>query len=192
MEEEAMKFLIFNILVVAALGYLLYERGMLEGSTAGEAAERAVSTMEQKVKPIIEELSKPTKQEEARHTNERKDEEGYVAAQINTDTAAVPPRQMVPPEQSLGGPPKQTEIEPSPVTTKQTEIEPSPVTTKQTAAINGPVPPEVAARRKVVLDLKSKPKVSTVKSTADNTERRKRLQALAEEAEMLSIELIYR
>jgi hypothetical protein len=180
MEEEAMKFLIFNILVVAALGYLLYERGMLEGSTAGEAAERAVSTMEQKVKPIIEELSKPTKQEEARHTNERKDEEGYVAAQINTDTAAVPPRQMVPPEQSLGGPPKQT------------EIEPSPVTTKQTAAINGPVPPEVAARRKVVLDLKSKPKVSTVKSTADNTERRKRLQALAEEAEMLSIELIYR
>jgi len=155
-----MKFLIFNFFVIAAIGFLLHERGALDGSPAGEVAAKAVSVAEQKLKPAIENLSAMSEQSNSQDT------------QTNTETMTAT---TIPVADTTSGEPNLT----------------SPSAVKS-VAVREPVEPAVAARRDIVLGVHADNNSDVATPSPDRVERRQRLLALAEEAEMLSIELIYR
>ncbi len=183
-----MKFILFNAFVIAALGYILFERGALEGSPAGEIASKAVAAIEDKAEPLLAPSGTSEPQVQDRTVRpQREQREEVVAAQspaVSQDTPAPNPAPAAP----------EVAAETAALAEASPQVDPR--------VLAEPVAPEVAARRAVVLggdrDSNPRPAPASAPAVAEDkpkisaAERKQRLRAIADEAELLSIELISR
>ena len=164
-----MKFLVFNLVVVAALGYIFYERGDFDGTKVAALFEDAKSYA----------ASDPGKDSAIV-------EEPVIAAEPVMD--AQIPEQAEPPQiPQEPGPETLAEVftpppENPPALAPLEEVEVAPVILKK------PLPPEVEERRSIVLGTGTAPAFQSADTSANRTER---LRDLAEEMEFLSVDLIY-
>lgn len=167
-----MKFLIFNIAVVAALGYILIQEGYLD--------KRVIDDLAGKASAIAE---KPDKTERPDMAERAAEPPTPVRAQTAQKLAEASAGQAEP------EPLKAQPVETPPVFAPPPDAEiPSrpaiPATVKPPPA---DLSPEVASRRADVLD--EGPVSAAPPPLAED--RRNRLHALAEEMETLSIDLMY-
>ena len=169
-----MKFLIFNIVVVAALGFILVDRGYLDRSVLDDMQAGAEELLERTGNPDLLRASEP--------------EPPQVLAAVEE---AVEPVQPSVEEQ---GRPAATVIEPPPrpAPTVPVSVRPAPVPVQEPPAVRlDAVAPEVAARRAQVLEHGPIPLQAAPSSARPDPDRVERLQALADELESMSVDMIY-
>lgn len=158
-----MKFLVFNLVVVAALGYIFYERSDLDGTKVAALVEDAKSLAgnDPDMVPVVAE------EPEIRMHAPAKAEPPQVPPEPKAETLA---EVFAPPPEA---PPALAPLE---------EVEVAPVIVKK------PVSPEVEERRSIVLGAGNASEFQSADTSVNRTER---LRDLAEEMEFLSVDLIY-
>lgn len=178
-----MKFLIFNIVAVAALGYILYERGDIDGAV--------LEDLSAKVETIVAEAGgdKPMAVG-AEEAAAAEGTPGSLSSEPQPSGADALPAQ--PPSELAAGVMPVSSPEPAEVEIASVETESIAREEMAPAAIAEPVAPEIAARRAVVLDLPTNDGSEGERPTMTASERQENLRALSEEMEFLSIDMIYR
>ncbi len=200
-----MKYLIFNIAVVAAIGYILYERGDLKGTLLEGLAEKAGSVVIEAgaTKPMVivaEEEPHSESETQSPVTKSKSAPPDRLPFRLEAEPAPELMSEPSPDPAKPGSskPPLAiaTEQGPMKIEVASIEEEGNPVVEPEeeapAVAIAEPVAPEVAARRAVVLDsaVPNEPEPERPLMTA--SQRQENLRSLAEEMEILSIEMIYR
>lgn len=186
-----MKFLLFNIVVIAALGYMAYERGSLDSlgmgeppdNSAGAEPDDRLAAVGQTPEPAA---AKPIEADPV--TDTEPVQAAPVRASVSSATTArvtaAPVRDQSP---AAAAAPGNDAAEPTgTVRDNPRETDNAPL---KSAGIKAPVRPEVAARRAVVLGQDSEANRTDEMPAG---ERRRRLQDLAEEMDILSVTLIHR
>ena len=200
-----MKYLIFNIAVVAAIGYILYERGDLDGTVLEDLAEKAESVVTEAsaAKPAVsaeEEELFSERETQSPATQAESTPPDPLPSQLAQEPASEPmpepspdpaePRSSRPPL-AIAAEEETARIEVAPIEEAGSRVV-EPDGEAASAAIAEPVAPEVAARRAVVLDTAAPDGPGRERPVVTASQRQENLRSLAEEMEFLSIEMIYR
>ena len=173
-----MKFLLFNIAVVAALGYIFYERGGMEGTKIETLAENRKAVVSEKFETPADTVT-PDEQPPAAMGAATSSEQEQAFEVTNAGT------QIAGEDENLVAEEAKLELG-DPLTLDQlAEVEVPSVMAPE------PVDMAVKARRDFVLG--NQTTLSEKESTASNrmAERSEQLRDLAEEMEFLSIDMIY-
>lgn len=196
-----MKFLIFNIVVVAALGYILYERGDIDSAVIEDLAAKAEAIVAEAGgdKPMAVGAEDAAAAEGARSSLSSEPQPSRANALPALPLSDPAPGPMpVSSSEPTGAVPVEPQLAP-PAAQEAAEVEIASVDTESIArdeiapaAIAEPVAPEIAARRAVILDLAANGGSEGERPAMKASERQENLRALSEEMEFLSLDMIYR
>jgi len=172
-----MKFLIFNVAVVAALGFILIDQNYLD--------RRIVEDLKGSAASLVERVTEP-----AAAPSPSRDVSGTVAEDRLERVAAAVADESEPRPAPVSAERQKadTVIEPPPAAPVPAMVEEAP---SPPAAVIEDVPADVAERRSEVLSPPASGASDYGARALAGAERRDRLQALAEELEAMSVDMIY-